>query len=186
MCFVSNLIARADRFAEQAHGSIGQLRKYSGAPYITHPRAVARLVMSVPHTEIQVAAALLHDVVEDTPFTLKQIERAFGRPVARMVDELTERRLPNTGNRATRQALEVERLSSISAEAMTVKVADIIDNASAIFKYDKSFAPLYLLEKRNQLQSLSKADQDLLLLGSKTIHEAILAVQAETKVSHKS
>jgi len=55
-----------------------QVRKYTGEPYINHPAEVVELVRSVPHTEAMLCAAWLHDVVEDTPATLRSIEYLFG------------------------------------------------------------------------------------------------------------
>lgn len=67
----------AMRVATAAHEGIGQVRKYTGEPYINHPAAVAELVSSVPHTPEMLAAAWLHDTVEDTPITLLDIELNF-------------------------------------------------------------------------------------------------------------
>ena len=61
------LVIKADTFADLSHS--GQVRKYTGEPYIVHPREVATLVSTVAHTPEMLAAALLHDVVEDTPAT---------------------------------------------------------------------------------------------------------------------
>jgi (p)ppGpp synthase/HD superfamily hydrolase len=89
----------AKLFAAAAHGAIGQKRKYTGEDYIVHPIAVAEIVRSVPHTEVMIAAALLHDVVEDTPVTL---EERFGCEVRELVDWLTDK--PEKGNRKERKA----------------------------------------------------------------------------------
>jgi (p)ppGpp synthase/HD superfamily hydrolase len=72
-------------FATTAHASINQRRKYTGEPYIVHPIAVAELVRSVPHTPEMIAAAYLHDVVEDTPVTIEEIREEFGPQVAELV-----------------------------------------------------------------------------------------------------
>ena len=77
------LISRAYRAAEKAHE--GQLRK-SGEPYITHPLAVATILAKLGLDDITLAAALLHDAVEDTSVTLEEIEAGFGAPVAQIVD----------------------------------------------------------------------------------------------------
>ena len=70
-----NLIRRAKAFATQAHASIDQRRKYTGLPYIVHPEAVAELVEATGAGPEVVAAAWLHDVVEDTPVELEQIRQ---------------------------------------------------------------------------------------------------------------
>ena len=74
-------IERAFLFAKQSHESVGQLIKYTGEPYIIHPVSVAIMVSGVHHTDEMLAAALLHDTVEDTPVTLCEIREAFGQPV---------------------------------------------------------------------------------------------------------
>src|SRR5688572_2066454 len=99
----ADLESRARGFAERAHAAIGQRRKYTGEPYIVHPIAVAELVRSVPHTPEMIAAALLHDVVEDTPVTLAQIEAEFGPVVADLVDWLTDVSRPADGKRQVRK-----------------------------------------------------------------------------------
>jgi (p)ppGpp synthase/HD superfamily hydrolase len=82
----NELERRALEFAIAAHASIDQRRKYTGEPYIVHPIAVAALVRSVPHTPEIIAAAYLHDVVEDTPVTIEEIRAEFGDEVAALVD----------------------------------------------------------------------------------------------------
>lgn len=73
---------KALEFAKTAHEAVGQRRKYSNEPYIVHPMAIARLVKTVSHTPEMVAAALLHDTVEDTNVELADIEQSFGPVVA--------------------------------------------------------------------------------------------------------
>lgn len=80
-------IRRAYDFAEQAHH--GQLRK-SGEPYILHPLAVAEIVVNMQMDSLSIIAALLHDVVEDTTVSLKEIEQHFGQDCAMLVDGLTK------------------------------------------------------------------------------------------------
>jgi guanosine-3',5'-bis(diphosphate) 3'-pyrophosphohydrolase len=130
----------------------GQVRKYTGKPYITHPCMVAHIVKSVPHVEEQVCAAYLHDVLEDTDCTLEEIRSQFGGFIALMVDELTD---SCTGcakhpgeNRQQRKARDRARLRDALPETKTVKLADLIDNSSSIMKYDPNFAKVYLREKR--------------------------------------
>ena len=79
------LVEKALQFASEAHGSIGQKRKYTGEDYIVHPIEVMEIVKSVPHTQEMLAAALLHDTVEDTPATFEDIEREFGHEVCILV-----------------------------------------------------------------------------------------------------
>ena len=73
---------KARIYATAAHAAIGQVRKYTGERYIQHPCAVVNLVLSVPHTEEMIAAAWLHDVVEDTEASLADIGEELGSVVA--------------------------------------------------------------------------------------------------------
>lgn len=145
---MDNLEPRARLFAIHWHQSIDQVRKYTGEPYWHHPEAVAALVKTVPHTEEMIAAAWLHDVVEDTPCTLAQVAAEFGEPVGTLVEWLTDSAKPTDGNRATRKAIECMRLARAPVAAKTVKLADLIDNSRSIITRDPDFARVYLYEKR--------------------------------------
>ena len=81
------LIARAYLTAEKLHGT--QMRK-SGDPYITHPLAVTTILADIGMTESTLVASLLHDTVEDTPYTLEQVREDFGDEVALLVDGVTK------------------------------------------------------------------------------------------------
>jgi len=83
----NSLVKKAYAFAEEAHKDE---KRESGDPYITHSLAVAETVQKWGLDDSSVAAALLHDVVEDTNFTLKDIEKRFGKEVAFLVDGLTK------------------------------------------------------------------------------------------------
>ena len=99
----ASLEQRAKAFAEHHHAAVNQKRKYTGEPYIVHPAAVVELVRGVPHTQEQLAAAWLHDTVEDTEVTIEEIEAKFGREVAALVEMLTDISRPGDGNRAVRE-----------------------------------------------------------------------------------
>ena len=73
----------ADVVASTAHAAVGQFRKYSDEPYIVHPRDVAEIVKSYGGNTIQIQAALLHDVVEDTALTVEFVSVMFGKEVER-------------------------------------------------------------------------------------------------------
>ncbi|MGH3308312.1 MAG: HD domain-containing protein, partial [Nocardioides sp.] len=81
------LLERAYVTAEKMHGT--QVRK-SGDPYITHPLAVTTILADIGMTEPTLVAALLHDTVEDTPYTLDELRADFGDEVARLVDGVTK------------------------------------------------------------------------------------------------
>jgi len=158
---MSDLVTHARIFATAAHGAIDQRRKYTGEPYIVHPMAVAKIVASVEHTAGMLAAAILHDVVEDTAVTLRDINEIFGRKVASLVGWLTDVSKPNDGNRSDRKAIDRDHIAKAPAEAQTIKLADLIDNTASIVRYDPGFAKVYLEEKRLLLEVLERGDPKL-------------------------
>jgi len=169
-----NKIEIAKAFAHEAHDRIGQKRKYSGQPYWTHTDHVAEIVTSIGGTEDMIIAAHLHDVLEDvTPkypgYSEGQIEVQFGANVLRLVKDLTDvftkESYPKL-NRAQRKELERERVSKISSEAKTIKLADFLDNTASIAEHDKDFAKVYLREKLAMLPYLSDGNSDLLQRAS--------------------
>ena len=124
---MSELVERARVYATQAHQRIHHQRKYSKQPYQVHLDAVARLVASVTDDPEMLAAAWLHDTVEDTPATLDDIEAEFGTPVAELVEELTDVSRPGDGNRVVRKQIDRRHTAQASGRAKTVKLADLID-----------------------------------------------------------
>lgn len=156
------LIQRAEVYATQAHQRIDHRRKYSNRPYQEHLRSVADLVASVSDDPEMIAAAWLHDTVEDTPATLGQIEQTFGPDVAALVEQLTDVSRPADGNRAVRKGIDRKHLAGASARAKTVKLADLIDNCTDITRHDPRFARVYLKEMAALLEVLQEGDQTLL------------------------
>jgi len=157
----NRLIRATHDFASKAHASIGQVRKYSREPYIVHPVAVAQLVHSVPHDDAVIAAALMHDVVEDTPVTLEEIEERFGTEIAELVEWLTDVSKPEDGNRATRKHLDLLHTAKATPRAKTIKLADIIDNSITISAHDKGFWPRYRKECLDLLEVMREGDPTL-------------------------
>jgi hypothetical protein len=159
---MSDLIARAEHFATRAHDRIQHRRKYSGKRYDVHLRSVAEIVASVSNDDEMIAAAWLHDVVEDTPATQQDIEAEFGAGVARLVSDLTDVSKPSDGNRAARKSIDREHTAAASARAKTVKLADMIDNCLDITKHDPRFAKVFLSEMAATLEVLQDGDPELL------------------------
>jgi (p)ppGpp synthase/HD superfamily hydrolase len=164
-----NTVERAKVFATAAHAAVGQTRKYTGEPYVVHPMEVASLVESVGGTEAMVAAALLHDVLEDTGVTVDVLEEQFGSEVADLVLWLTDVSKPGDGNRSTRKALDRQHSAAAPAAAQTVKVADLISNTRSIVAHDPGFAKVYLEEKRLLLDVLTRADPTLLTMAREQV-----------------
>jgi (p)ppGpp synthase/HD superfamily hydrolase len=155
------------KFATTAHGD--QKRKYTNDPYIVHPIAVSEIVKTVAHTDEMVAAALLHDVVEDTDVTLDQIKDKFGSKVAELVGWLTDISRPEDGNRKTRKAIDRDHNARAPAEAQTIKVADLIHNTQSIEKHDPNFWKVYKEEKIKLLSVLTEADQTLVRIAQQQV-----------------
>ena len=159
---MTTLIDKARVFATAAHAAVGQTRKYTGEPYVVHPIEVSDIVAGAGGTDAMIAAALLHDVLEDTKVTFDLLEQEFGSEVAELVLWLTDVSRPEDGNRSTRKALDRQHSAAAPAEAQTIKVADLISNTRSIVAHDPGFAKVYLEEKRLLLDVLTKADPDLL------------------------
>ncbi len=158
---MNDLVERAKKFAAAAHESIDQRRKYTGAPYIVHPEAVSKTVESVTDDPEMIAAAWLHDVVEDTPISIEEIQEEFGATVAALVDDLTDVAEKSDGNRATRKAIYRAHTAKADPRAKTVKLADIIDNVSDIMRNNRGFARIYVREKVLLLEVLKEGNQKL-------------------------
>lgn len=141
--------------ATAAHGE--QTRKYSNDLYITHPIRVAKRIEEEGGSECQIAAALLHDVIEDTEVTIEQLRVALhniwtsqnAEHILKMVIELTDVFVKQDFpllNRKSRKLLEARRLGGISKEAKQIKFADIKDNQDSI-GLDPGFAKVWNKEK---------------------------------------
>ena len=157
-----DIVRKAQVYAMAAHAAVGQKRKYTGEPYIVHPAEVASIVASVPgSTPDMVAAAWLHDVVEDTGCTFTDIHMAFGIDIATLVGWLTDVSRPEDGKRAVRKAIDRAHTAQAPAEAQTIKLADLISNSRSIMQHDPGFAKTYLEEKRLLLEVLTKGDPEL-------------------------
>ncbi|CCV12978.1 HD domain-containing protein [Mesorhizobium sp. STM 4661] len=155
-----SIVSQASYFTAGAHAAVGQKRKYCGEDYIHHPARVVALVRSVTHNQTNMcAAAWLHDTVEDTKVTLEQIAFHFGEEVAALVEQLTDPSVPSDGNRAARRAIDREHTARASPDAKTIKLADLIDNASSITQADASFAKVYMTEKKALLEVLTEGHQ---------------------------
>ena len=123
------IIERAFRFANAAHKGV---RRRSGEPYILHPIAVARIVISeLGLGSTSICAALLHDVVEDTEFTREDIEANFGPKIAAIVEGLTKISGGIFGDKASLQAENFRKLllsMSTDIRVVLIKMADRLHN----------------------------------------------------------
>lgn len=142
-------VAVAHNLATTWHA--GELRKYTGTPYIVHPEAVARLIGTVPHTWQMLAAALLHDVLEvDERLCAERrliILDQLGCEVLDLVLEVTNPSKRSDGKRPIRKAIDRAHLAKASPAAQTLRLADGIDNLESLAGRDPAFAKTYALEK---------------------------------------
>ena len=153
------IVQRAEQFAQQAHKD--HKRKYTGEPYYVHLDEVRRIVKGAGGSEDMQAAALLHDTVEDTSVTSQDIMKEFGAKITKLVAELTDISKPEDGNRATRKAMDRDKLASASPAAQTIKYADLISNGKDIMQNDPKFAKVYMKEKAELLRVMTKGDSRL-------------------------
>ncbi len=124
-----DLITKAFNFARQAHKGV---RRLSGEPYIMHPIAVAQIVCSdIGLGSTSICSALLHDVVEDTDYTVEDIENMFGAKIAQIVDGLTKISGGIFGDQASAQAENFKKLLLTMSEdirVILIKIADRLHN----------------------------------------------------------
>jgi (p)ppGpp synthase/HD superfamily hydrolase len=165
-----DVVRKAQVYAMAAHAAVGQRRKYTGEPYIVHPAEVAKIVAGVPgSTPDMVAAAWLHDVVEDTGCTYNDIHMGFGTDIATLVGWLTDVSKPEDGPRWFRKKMDREHTAAAPAEAQTIKLADLISNTKSIVAHDKKFAKVYLEEKRLLLDVMTRGDAGLMAEARKHV-----------------
>jgi len=128
----TDLLVRAYEYAGKAHE--GQVRK-SGAPYFAHPASVAAIIAELRLDAASVCAGLLHDVVEDTPQTLTDIERMFGSEVSFLVDGVTKLSKINFTSRQDREAENFRKMLVAMARdirVLLVKLCDRVDNMRSL------------------------------------------------------
>lgn len=176
------ILKEVELFAEKAHGE--QQRKYKSERYIVHPIRVMNLCNQYTDDIAILSAALLHDVLEDTdvlPGELNDfLNDTMGQQNAertmKYVVELTEvytKHAYPALNRRSRKDKENTRLEAISAEAQTIKYADIYDNTSEVLINAPEFAKVYLFECKAKLQAMNKGNQDLYHLANETVSASI-------------
>ena len=165
-------------FAAAAHE--GQLRRFEEGPYIVHPVRVMERCAEYTNATPILAAALLHDVVEDTSVTAEELHRFLltvltekeAIQTSKLVEELTDVYLSKNypyWNRRKRKSKEADRLASTSSEAQTIKYADIIDNSRSFAGTDDGFVQVYLKEAQTLLSKMQKGNPQLRQLAIDTI-----------------
>lgn len=184
-------IKSAYKYAESFHGD---QRRVSGIPYILHPTSVACVVAELGMDTDTICAALLHDVVEDTPVTIDEVTKVFGEPVARLIDGVTKiSKIPYT-TKEQQQAENIRKMLIAMAEdirVIIIKLADRLHNMRTMDcmpeqkRRDKSlenmqvFAPLAhrlgIKTVKDELEDRSL--QYLDPIGYKEIEDALLLTE---------
>jgi len=146
-------------FITKAHE--GQKRKYTFEDYVEHPMEVARIVRDTVYDLDMIAAAMCHDIIEDTDHTLAEIEEVAGAVAASYVDWLSNKEYPEAANRRERKALIAAHLADAPAAVKTIKLADIFHNTPTIIKHDPAFAKTYVAENKLLLEALDGGNKKL-------------------------
>lgn len=132
---MGNLLDRAIPFAVNAHR--GQLRKGTDIPYILHPLEAAAIVATMSTSDEILAAAVLHDVVEDTDTTVEQVRELFGERVAKLVASESENKRENLSAQSTwklRKQETLEHLKTASTDVKMIALGDKLSNLRAIHR----------------------------------------------------
>jgi guanosine-3',5'-bis(diphosphate) 3'-pyrophosphohydrolase len=178
---MEEVLQKVREFADTAHGE--QMRKYTPDRYIVHPVRVMEICRLHSSSLAVLCAALLHDVLEDTPvnrtdiyeFLKTLMPEAEAHQAIELVVELTDvytkAKFPKW-NRKKRRAAEEERMSQTSPEAQTIKYADIMDNCREIVGHDPDFARVFLRECRNLLQVMMNGHPELYRQAKQTVQAA--------------
>ena len=129
------LLDKAIRFATEAHS--GTERRGKGYPYIVHPLEAVAIVASITPDQELLAAAALHDTVEDTEVSLETIRREFGDRVASLVEEESDSFIEGVSEEDSwhdRKKAAIDRIAAASRDAKIVALGDKLSNARAIYR----------------------------------------------------
>jgi myo-inositol-1(or 4)-monophosphatase len=125
----TQIVDRAIRYATEHHAGVP--RKGTSLPYIVHPLEAMVIVSTITNDQELMAAAALHDVVEDTGVTIDDIRREFGSRVAQLVDDETDREVPGVSHVDSwqqRKQAAVDRLAAASRDVQIVALGDKLSN----------------------------------------------------------
>lgn len=143
----------------------GQRRKLDKEAYVQHPRRVAKMARAIGLDKNVQAAALLHDVLEDTDFPEDRLRRWFGEETFWLVVELTDQFTPENYphlNRAKRKVREAERLAIVSRPARVLKLLDVLDNlATYLTVPSDGFGRVFGLEAMHLARKLGDTNDAL-------------------------
>ncbi len=161
---------KAVTFSFQAHK--GQKREEKDLPYVLHPMAVGIILAKLNSSEEVIIAGLLHDVIEDTDFEKDDIKEKFGKKVANLVDEVSEkdRDLPY----AERKQRAAAKLLEVSDQAVMVKAADVLSNITDLtidlFKRGEVAFDIFNTDKNSKIKQIERVIKILKIrIGSEKI-----------------
>ena len=132
---MENLIDNAICFAVKAHS--GMRRKGTDVPYVSHPLEAFSIAASITNDEKVLAAAVLHDVVEDTDYTIEDIKNGFGEKVAELVASDSENKRENLPAEQTweiRKQETLEALKKSTREEQIITISDKLSNIRSIYR----------------------------------------------------
>ncbi len=165
----SHLIQRALAFAARKHTST---RKGSDIPYITHPAQVAIILARHGYEDHVLAAAILHDVLEDTDSSPGEVRGLFGEKVLQLVQELTEPQFkPKEETWERRKAAKLEQLLGASPEALAICAADRLHNVCSTLHDIEVHGPVAWEKFRRRPKKLLEFEQAVLdILRKRFLH----------------
>lgn len=163
------MINKAILFARYAHRN--QLRKWSNEAYWTHTERVGNKAFHLGLDIDVVAAAYLHDVIEDQEVTVELLTSLFNSTVANYVWQLSDQSTLADGNRKTRKAIDRYHITQASSQIKTVKLIDTEDNLLDIQVTNADFAKVYFKEKRDLLEVLRDGDQRMVAQVQKVLDD---------------
>ncbi len=186
---MEEVLSQVRDFADKAHGT--QMRKYSPDRYIVHPIRVMEICRQYTSSICVLCAALLHDVLEDTPvkeYQLRDFLHKLLKPhevdkTVKLVVELTDVYIKSEYphlNRKARKQRELDRLSKVSSDAQTIKYADILDNSQEIVQHDPDFAIVFLKECRDTLRKLDKGNRELYQSALSAVEKGLRLIPKNT------
>lgn len=146
---------KAKKFSQKAHKN--QFRKFSGVPYVTHPINVAKIIKENKKSkklDQLISAALLHDTLEDTSASEKELTKKFGELITSLVKELTTD--VKEKNKLGKREYLTQKMIKMSNWALLIKLADRLDNVSDLKNATKEFQKNYIEETVFILENLKE------------------------------
>lgn len=178
---IKESLIRAYNFSKEKHE--GQIRKFSGLPYFTHPKGVARIIEHLTGDETMVVTAFLHDILEDTQTSEEEIRTQFGDDVLNLVRELTSN---SSDIRKFGKASHLfNKMVQLSDRALIIKLADRLHNVQYLEEdgVDPHFVEKYWKETLHILTPVAIKTYENKII--KALYDRILAVLQFLEIRYK-